>query len=1198
MTIIDKADETADSESDQSQHGRYCQFYQNGLSGPQTPCPPASGAMTSMSVSWETASSASEVPTCRPTSAGPIPGAAVYSSIHKDQGLDNGDGISSPKLVLYPPEKVVLKWKQVHRVGAGLDNIGNTCFLNAALQCLAYTAPLTNYLLSREHSRTCHESGICMMCRMQKHTVEIFANSGNVVNPQDIVDDLKRITKHFHFGAQEDAHEFLRYIVDAMQKNCLPSIELDRHSETTTIIHQIFGGYLRSRVKCMNCKAVSDTFEPYLDIALELKSAQSIMKAFEEFVYPEQLDGDNAYKCSRCKKMVAASKRLSIHRGANVLTIALKRYGGGAGGKLGKDVRYPELLDIRPYMSQSVGEHLLYDLYAVLVHAGTNCNNGHYLSYVKSCNNQWYCMNDDIVTASDVRTVLNQQAYILFYVRSLDTKKERIIHSTRQPGQAVSCPVVSQRLDRSKQSSTGFIGPQLPPHMAKNSMYLNGSSSLKEVPCGSKASTSSTRINRLTSGLPSSSFQNCQLNKAVSIPTPKKPKLTSHMGQTKPMQPASSHLNFHNSPLDNLYRPGPSSVNQSPFASAKSTSKATCTVTRVRDMSDNNNNLVVNGSRKRKANCLVPYMEDSSDSDEDPSSRMENGTPNGNAGATLPPSNAACPSLNSENACSGIPFCKGQLNGSAMLDGERKAEAASCTVVSASHTQNGIQEANGLGHLDELPPACKGIADSIEDITGSVLNHGCSMEDSKPSLQAPGSSSEAEAANSTVENKMIQNPENYSAESFCKLGVEAAGDKSSVAGEQMGMNGSSNNSCSPGNTLYVNQVENTQAPQRQCEKLPLWQSESPGLASHPEKCHNGDVQLNRNDSVSLVHLQVDPGANGDKVGQHKKLNHVIHSGIDCTGDHLPIGRAAIDASTGSKASFGTEMQSKESMYSVAFSMENKGQSPCNMGRPSCKQMDKCDLSRLQDAHMADRSKVGVMNGKSPCQTPVATLFSKDRFVQERSRRSRDRSRSIGRSRLSERDCYPVWRDRHREGDRDWRWDKYGYRDREAYHWPRGHYHHNSYRDWPPRETYYYKPRWNEEGRRKDNGYNDYVRPGGHHHNTYHHYSRSRQDSCRSPPHTPFNSERFQDRHAYVFGNRSSEHGREWSKHSRERPENSHLGHRRRHDSSDSSSDSSRDNLEGRGERRSGSPEERRLKKHKKSKKKKKSKDKQRSREHR
>lgn len=52
-----------------------------------------------------------------------------------------------------------MKWERVYRIGAGLHNLGNTCFLNSVVQCLTYTPPLANYLLSKEHSRTCERGG-------------------------------------------------------------------------------------------------------------------------------------------------------------------------------------------------------------------------------------------------------------------------------------------------------------------------------------------------------------------------------------------------------------------------------------------------------------------------------------------------------------------------------------------------------------------------------------------------------------------------------------------------------------------------------------------------------------------------------------------------------------------------------------------------------------------------------------------------------------------------------------------------------------------------------------------------------------------------------------------------------------------------------------------------------------------------------
>ncbi|XP_077475555.1 ubiquitin carboxyl-terminal hydrolase 36 [Stigmatopora argus] len=352
----------------------------------------------------------------------------------QDNGIGGqGDGIAPPQKMLFPPNKLTLKWERVYRVGAGLQNLSNTCFLNSTVQCLTYTPPLANYLLSKEHSRVCHQSGFCMICVMQNHIIQTFANTGNAIKPVSFIRDLKKIARHFRFGNQEDAHEFLRYTVDAMQKACLNGYpKLDRQTQATTLVHQIFGGYLRSRVKCSICKSVSDTYDPYLDIAVEIRQAVNIVRALELFVKPDVLNGENAYMCAKCKKKVPATKRFTVHRASNVLTLSLKRFANFSGGKITKDVGYPEFLNIRPYMSQSSGDPVRYGLYAVLVHSGYSCHAGHYYCYVKASNGLWYQMNDSSVHSSNIKVVLNQQAYVLFYLRIPETKKNADLHPGKQ----------------------------------------------------------------------------------------------------------------------------------------------------------------------------------------------------------------------------------------------------------------------------------------------------------------------------------------------------------------------------------------------------------------------------------------------------------------------------------------------------------------------------------------------------------------------------------------------------------------------------------------------------------------------------------------------------------------------------------------------------------------------------------------------
>ena len=55
----------------------------------------------------------------------------------------------------------------------------------------------------------------------------------------------------FRLGRQEDSHEYLRCLLDAMHEACLKSFKPKPAPEVaaTSIINRIFGGKLRSRVR-------------------------------------------------------------------------------------------------------------------------------------------------------------------------------------------------------------------------------------------------------------------------------------------------------------------------------------------------------------------------------------------------------------------------------------------------------------------------------------------------------------------------------------------------------------------------------------------------------------------------------------------------------------------------------------------------------------------------------------------------------------------------------------------------------------------------------------------------------------------------------------------------------------------------------------------------------------------------------------
>ncbi|XP_043945603.1 ubiquitin carboxyl-terminal hydrolase 42 [Protopterus annectens] len=600
------------------------------------PCSSSSGDMDHPCTGCCAVSSVTDIPN-RTLTMGPAPGAAVYSnslsvqenskpSVQKVQNDEDcvtaGDGIDPPEKILFPAEKLCLKW-QHHCWGtvAGLKNLGNTCFLNSALQCLTYTPPLANYMLSKEHSKTCHKQGFCMLCTMQKHVTQVFANSGSTIKPLDIIKQLESIADHFRFGNQEDAHEFLRYIIDAMQRSCLNgSNKLDRETQATTLVYQIFGGYLRSRVKCLKCKGVSDTFDPFLDIPLEIKNANSIIDAFDEFVKPEQLDGENAYKCSKCKQMVAATKGFTVHRAPNVLTLSLKRFADFYGTKIQKDVKYPEYLNIRPYMSKSVGEPVIYELYAVLVHKGTHCHSGHYYCCVKNTQGEWIRLNDSLVSPVDIRSVLNRQAYVLFYIRTTDSKSGGNYCQSTCAQEYSSQLLVSQRSGNSKRTVSKFIGPQLPPQVAKNLNQLNGSNSMKKAPSCSASCPNKLNKPRETSA----PFQSRPLNRSTFVPDSlKKQKITINIQNCKLLsRSGQSQPSLHTGLLEEglpmpTESPTATSSSTTLSTSASSTIVVSASVCKTSGSSDTCSTPLVNG-----ASFLIPYTAESSDESDEESKRL------------------------------------------------------------------------------------------------------------------------------------------------------------------------------------------------------------------------------------------------------------------------------------------------------------------------------------------------------------------------------------------------------------------------------------------------------------------------------------------------------------------------------------------------------------------------------------------------
>ena len=192
----------------------------------------------------------------------------------------------------------------------GLQNLGNTCYMNAVFQCLLHTNELLYYLSDKRCEENIHnhteQDGSKGLILTDFHILikSITETDASYISPCDIKKAISLLAPQFAGTNMHDAHEFLctflRLIHNDLNKGTKSkNTEKKRDSvenawnelikEDDSIITKLFFGVQKSTIKCHTCGKETNVYDSIQSYELNLPNRESMTATFI-FVPAKQTD--------------------------------------------------------------------------------------------------------------------------------------------------------------------------------------------------------------------------------------------------------------------------------------------------------------------------------------------------------------------------------------------------------------------------------------------------------------------------------------------------------------------------------------------------------------------------------------------------------------------------------------------------------------------------------------------------------------------------------------------------------------------------------------------------------------------------------------------------------------------------------------------------------------------------------------------
>ncbi|KAJ6747653.1 UBIQUITIN CARBOXYL-TERMINAL HYDROLASE 5 [Salix koriyanagi] len=180
----------------------------------------------------------------------------------------------------------------------GLQNLGNTCFMNSAIQCLVHTSEFAKYFQEDYHQEINWQNPLGMVGELALAFGELlrrlWAPGRTAIAPRQFKMKLARFAPQFSGYNQHDSQELLAFLLDGLHEDLnrvkhkpykkskdadgRPDEEVadeywaNHIARNDSIIVDVCQGQYKSTLVCPECHKISVTFDPFMYLSLPLQS--------------------------------------------------------------------------------------------------------------------------------------------------------------------------------------------------------------------------------------------------------------------------------------------------------------------------------------------------------------------------------------------------------------------------------------------------------------------------------------------------------------------------------------------------------------------------------------------------------------------------------------------------------------------------------------------------------------------------------------------------------------------------------------------------------------------------------------------------------------------------------------------------------------------------------------------------------------